>query len=65
MGAVRIRPDKKYHNNAQVIHTAPDHQLTPCKAESSVCVFFLETNLVFNYKPLLLAKIRKAKKCIQ
>ncbi len=42
MGAVRMRVQtadkKKHHNNPQVNHTIPVHQLTSCEVKSSVFV---------------------------
>ncbi len=35
MGTVRMRVQKHYNINPQVIHTNPDHQLTSCRG--SIC----------------------------
>ncbi len=54
MGAVRIRvqtADKKHHNNPQVIHTNPVHQLMSCIMKSCL---FVRNKSITKFKVLTL-----------
>ncbi len=44
MGAVRMTADKKHHNNPQVIHTSPVHQLTSWELKS--CMFVRNKSII-------------------
>ncbi len=64
MGVVRMRvwtADKKHHNNPQVIHMTPVHQLMSCEVKSYMFVWWILAKIP--YSIIILPPVKKSIPC--
>ncbi len=53
MGAVRMTADKIEHNNPQINHTTPVHQLTSCQVKSGMFVRNKDNIKTFSFESIV------------